>query len=159
MMKAISLASLMLFAALAGCTWVTPSPDAMGASIAVVDAATAAHCQLLTQNQLTVDAKLGVLQRMPADVDHDLETMAINQAASVGANAVAALSPDKDGVQTWGIYKCPAGAKAALSGALTPSRNSSSVRRSSRREAGALAPGSRSSPSGATRGNAGRRRP
>jgi len=119
MMKAISLASLMLFAALAGCTWVTPSPDAMGASIAVVDAATAAHCQLLTQNQLTVDAKLGVLQRMPADVDHDLETMAINQAASVGANAVTALSPDKDGVQTWGIYKCPAGVKAAAAPAAS----------------------------------------
>lgn len=112
-------ASAALGMLVAGCSWVTPNPDAMGADIAVVDASTATHCQLLTQNQLTVDAKLGVLQRMPSDVDHDLQTMAINQAATVGANAVAALSPDKDGVQTWGIYKCPAGVKAAAAPAAT----------------------------------------
>jgi hypothetical protein len=98
---------------------VTPSPEAQGADIAVVDATTATRCQLLTQNQLSVDAKLGVLQRMPTDVEHDLETMAINQAASVGANAVAALSPAKDGVQTWGIYKCPAAVKSAAAPAAT----------------------------------------
>ncbi|HSC47169.1 MAG TPA: DUF4156 domain-containing protein [Gammaproteobacteria bacterium] len=112
-------AALALLAALGGCTWVTPSPEAQGADIAVVDATTAARCQLLTQNQLTVDAKLGVLQRMPTDVEHDLETMAVNQAASVGANAVAALSPAKDGVQTWGIYKCPAGVKSAAAPSAT----------------------------------------
>lgn len=104
----------------AGCTWVTPSPEAQGADIAVVDATTAARCQLLTQNQLSVDAKLGVLQRMPTDVEHDLQTMAINQAASVGANAVAALSPAKDGVQTWGIYKCPASVKSAAAPSVNP---------------------------------------
>jgi hypothetical protein len=118
-MKSAGAATLLGALFVAGCSWVTPSPDAMGADIAVVDATTATHCQLLTQNQLTVDAKLGVLQRMPSDVDHDLQTMAINQAAAVGANAVAALSPDKDGVQTWGIYKCPAGVKAAAAPAAT----------------------------------------
>ena len=107
-MKA-ALPLVLALAALAGCTWVTPNPNAQGADIVVLDAATAPKCQNLAQNQLTVADKLGMLQRMPADVEHDLQTMAINQAANVGANAVAPLSDVKGGTQTWGIYRCPAG--------------------------------------------------
>jgi hypothetical protein len=49
---------------------------------------------------------LGTLQRMPDDVEHDLRTMAINQAATVGADAVAPVSDLKGGVQTWALLRC-----------------------------------------------------
>ncbi len=110
----IALAAL-LATAFGGCTWVTPSPDAQAANIRVLDSTSVAHCQLLTKNQLTVDAKLGVLERDPSDVSHDLQTMAINQAASVGADAVAADGPAKEGKQVWGLYRCGNAATAASS--------------------------------------------
>ena len=115
-MKTLALLSVL---ALAGCTWVTASPDAQGADILVLDKSGLGPCKLLTQNQLTVADKLGMLQRVPADVEHDLQTMAINQAASVGANGVSALSPMSGGTQTWGIYKCPAGMQIITTPAAT----------------------------------------
>jgi|GEM_PF-3688179 len=120
MNKGFRLAPLMLAAALSGCTWVTPNPDALNADIKVLDAAAAAKCQNLTQNQLTVQDKIGGLQRMPTDVEQDLQTTAINQAATVGANAVASLSELKGGTQTWGIYKCPAGTTSASGPTTAP---------------------------------------
>ena len=106
-------------AALAGCTWVTPNPNAMGSTIVTLGNADIPRCQNLVQNQLTVADKLGMLQRMPGDVENDLQTMAINQAASVGANGVSALSTVSGGTQTWGLYKCPAGMKVTAVSAAT----------------------------------------
>lgn len=106
---------LLILLGLAGCTWVTPSPDAQGANILVLYKSALGPCRLLTENQLTVADKLGMLQRVPADVEHDLQTMAINQAASVGANGVSALSDLNGGTQTWGIYKCPPGMQLSAS--------------------------------------------
>lgn len=100
-----------LLAALTGCMWVTPSPEAMNADIAVLDAAGVKNCEQLAANQLTVADHLGGLQRLPEDVEHDLRTMAINQAATVGADRVAPLSELQGGTQTWGIYRCGAASK------------------------------------------------
>jgi hypothetical protein len=96
----------LLLTTLAGCTWVTQSPEALKADVMVVDAAGAAQCQRIAANQLSVADHLGTLQRMPEDVEHDLRTMAINQAATVGADAVAPVSDLKGGVQTWALLRC-----------------------------------------------------
>jgi hypothetical protein len=97
---------LLLSAGLAGCTWVTQSPEALKANIVMVDAAGAAQCQRVATNQLSVADHLGDLQRMPDDVEHDLRTMAINQAATVGADAVAPVSDLKGGTQSWALLRC-----------------------------------------------------
>ncbi|HEY3646079.1 MAG TPA: hypothetical protein VGM16_12140, partial [Gammaproteobacteria bacterium] len=96
----------LLLGTIAGCTWVTQTPEALNANIQVLDKAGAAHCQQLGANEITVNDKLGTLQRMPEDVEHDLRTMAINQAATVGADAVAPLNDLKGGTQTWGLLRC-----------------------------------------------------
>jgi hypothetical protein len=106
----------LLFGLIAGCTWVTPSPEAMNADIQVLDKAGAARCQQLGANEITVNDKLGTLQRMPEDVEHDLRTMAVNQAATVGADAVAPLNELKGGTQTWALLRC----KGAV---VTPAAN------------------------------------
>jgi len=109
----LGFSSLTALALLAGCTWVTQSPEALKANIVVVDAAGATHCQRIATNQLSVADHLGGIQRMPDDVEHDLRTMAINQAATVGGDAVAAVSDLKGGVQTWALLRCEGKVPAA----------------------------------------------
>lgn len=116
------MAALAFLAALTGCTsWVTPSPEAQRAVIAVVTPEAAARCQLLTRNELTVTSKIGSFERMPGDVENDLRTLAINQAASAGGDAVAPLSPVTEGKQIYGIYKCGAAAGAPATAAPSTS--------------------------------------
>ena len=110
-------AAVFLPLTLAGCTWVTPSPEALNADIAVLDANGAKRCQQLGANEITVNDKLGTLQRMPEDVEHDLRTMAINQAATVGADAVAPLTALKGGTQTWALLRCKGGVPASATSA------------------------------------------
>src|SRR5262249_16927759 len=72
-------------ALLAGCTWVTQSPEALQSNVQALDTKDAlVRCEKIAANELKVAYKLGSLQRMPDDVEHDLRTMAINQAATVG---------------------------------------------------------------------------
>lgn len=114
----LSIAALSL---LAGCTWVTQTPEALQSDIQVLDTKDAlVRCEKLAANQLKVADKLGSLQRMPDDVEHDLRTMAINQAATVGANAVAPLTDLKDGVQTWGLFNCKGGPAPAATTSAAP---------------------------------------
>lgn len=113
-----AIASLLL-SLLASCTWVTPSPEAMNADIQVLDKAGAARCQQLGANEITVNDKLGTLNRMPEDVEHDLRTMAVNQAATVGADAVAPLNDLKGGTQTWALLRCKGAAPATASATPT----------------------------------------
>lgn len=108
-----------LFAA--GCTWVTPTPEAQALDVKLMDITAVAHCQLLTDTELTVADKLGKLERMPADVAKDLQTMAINQAAAAGGDAVVARDQPQDGKQSFGLYRClPATASTVPAAATTP---------------------------------------
>ena len=119
-------AASLLLGLLTGCTWVTQSPEAMNADIQVLDKAGAARCQQLGANEITVNDKLGTLQRMPEDVEHDLRTMAINQAATVGADAVAPVNDLKGGTQTWALLRCKGSATAAGAAAPTAAPNAGS---------------------------------
>lgn len=113
MRRTLPFAGIAALALLAGCTWVTQTPEALQANIQVLDGKDALlRCEKIAANELKVATKLGSLQRMPEDVEHDLSTMAINQAATVGADAVAPLSDLKDGVQTWGLFHCKGAAPA-----------------------------------------------
>ena len=104
---AILTAGLLLFCS--GCTWVTVPPAPGAAHVAVLDGEQVAHCQLLSKADLTAGTNLGQFKRLPADVEADLQALAVNQAAEAGADTVAPLTEVKDGHQTFGIYKCGAG--------------------------------------------------
>ncbi len=105
----------------AGCTWVTPTPEAQALNVTVQDAAAVTGCQLLTDTEFTVADKLGKLERMPADVAKDLQTMAINQAAAAGGDAVVARNQPQGGKQTFGLYRCQKPlASAAPEASTTP---------------------------------------
>ena len=109
-------ASLSVLLLLAGCTWVTPTPEARDRDIAVLDTGAAARCQLLTDAELTVADKLGNLERMPADVAKDLQTLAMNQAAAAGGDAIVPRDQPQGGKQHFGLYRCQKTAAAPAPG-------------------------------------------
>ncbi|HEV7165299.1 MAG TPA: hypothetical protein VGO35_07935 [Gammaproteobacteria bacterium] len=112
-MRYLTALGLLAAALMGGCTWVTPSPEAVGKKIAVVNGADVASCKLISRADLSVPEKLGTLQRVPEDMQNDLQTLAKNQAASAGDDTVAPLSNQVGGKQTWGLYMCGPGAASA----------------------------------------------
>ena len=119
-MRSLAIISLVTLAALtAGCTWVTPSPETMGKGIAVVNGVDVAQCRLMSKADLSVPDKLGTLQRLPEDMQNDLQTLAKNQAASAGADTVAPLTTQMGGKQTWGLYICSASGMSAAAPATS----------------------------------------
>jgi len=111
-----SLIVLCCVAALAGC-WVTPSP--VSKNVAVVNGVQVAQCRLVGKADLSVPDKLGTLQRVPDDMENDLQTLAKNQAINAGGDTVAPLSVQDGGKQSWGYYACGPGALAAAAAATT----------------------------------------
>lgn len=89
-----------------GCTWVSVSPQAKQQGVMVLPQDRVASCRLLEKTQVSVVDKFGIIERMPQDVEHDLQNLAMNQAASAGGDTVSPLSPVNNGNQTFGVYKC-----------------------------------------------------
>lgn len=109
------LAAFGLPLALAGC-WVAPTP--VSKNVIVANGTDVAHCRLTGQADLSVPEKLGTLQRVPDDMENDLQTLAKNQAANSGADTVAPLTIQTGGRQVWGFYACMPGTVPAA--AYTP---------------------------------------
>ena len=118
-----ALAASLTAALLGGCSWVGPSTEALHKDIAVLDAGSVGSCRLMTRTDLAVGTKLGNFQRMPADIQHDLQMLAINQAAAAGDDTVSALSPIVDGKQTYGLYVCGQGYVAAPAAGTVPAES------------------------------------
>ena len=119
-MRSLAITSLVALATFAGgCTWVTPSPETVGKKIAVLDGVDVAHCRLMARADLSVPDKLGTLQRVPEDMQNDLQTVAKNQAAAAGDDTVAPLTIQTGGKQTWGLYICGAAAMSAPAASAT----------------------------------------
>ncbi|HET7394944.1 MAG TPA: DUF4156 domain-containing protein [Gammaproteobacteria bacterium] len=105
-MRALNLLAIAVALATSGCTWVSVSSQAQQQGVIALSLDRVANCRLLSQTTVSIANSVGVFQRMPSDVEHDLTNLAINDAAKSGGDTVAALSPVKDGAQTFGIYKC-----------------------------------------------------
>lgn len=104
-----------------GCTWVSVSPQAKHNGVVALSLDRVASCRLLSQTQVSIANNIGVFERMPSDVEHDLTNLAINEAANSGGDTVSALSPAKDGAQTFGIYKCLNNSAQQSGGITVPS--------------------------------------
>lgn len=109
-----------------GCTWVSVSSQAQREGIIALSLDRVSNCRKLSETQVSVANTVGVFKRMPADVEHDLTNLAINEAAKSGGDTVAALTPVKDGSQTFGIYKCLTAGSHSRSGAAAPATSTAS---------------------------------
>lgn len=87
------------------CTWVKPTPQAN--KVHIVGQSNLAGCERLGSVEVSVRSELVFdIQRSPAKVKTELETLARNQAARRGADSVIATTEAKNGTQQFDIYRC-----------------------------------------------------
>lgn len=99
------LAVIFLVGLVAACTWVKPTAEA--SNVHVVGLSNLGGCERIGWVDVAVRSEiLFDIQRSPAKVKTELETLARNQAASRGADSVIATSDVKNGKQTYDMYRC-----------------------------------------------------
>lgn len=99
------LAGVLLLGSMSACTWVKPTPEAN--NVHVVGPSNIGGCERLGWVEVAVRSELLFdIQRSPAKVKTELETLARNQAAKRGADSVMATSNVQNGKQNFDIYRC-----------------------------------------------------
>jgi len=99
-----TIAGMSALAVLSACTWVKPTPE--GEKVAVSDRAGVEHCLREGELIASLKSRVGAFERNPGKVAGELETLARNEAVSMGGDTVVAESEISEGRQTFGIYKC-----------------------------------------------------
>ncbi len=87
-----------------GCTLVPLSPE--GETVRLATEAEVAGCERRGTTTSTVLSRVGLFPRKEAKVREELATLARNEAAEQGANAVVPESAVEDGRRVFGIYAC-----------------------------------------------------
>ena len=96
---------ILLSGLVSACTWVKPTSQAN--NVHVVGQSNLGGCERLGWVEVGVRSELLFdIQRSPAKVKTELETLARNQAAERGADSVIATSEVKNGKQNFDIYRC-----------------------------------------------------
>ena len=86
------------------CTWVKTTPG--GEAVRVAQASEVGDCVRKGEVNVSLKSRVGGFERKPGKVATELATLARNEAATMGANAVVAETPVKDGRQQFGAYQC-----------------------------------------------------
>lgn len=114
-----SLLLLVPVLALGACTWGI-QPDLASRNVHTAWNTSVAQCHQLGKITVSVADHIGPVDRNDIKVRDELEVMARNEAASMGADTVKPLGHPVDGSQAWGAYQCGAsGTGAAPAGAPT----------------------------------------
>ena len=99
----ISIIVMCIAGATLGCTWV-PLTDG-GGSVRIVEASAAADCRKIsTVNSKTTERV--VLARSDRKIREELESLARNEAAVMGGNAIVPIGAVEAGRQSFEIYRC-----------------------------------------------------
>ena len=103
--------SLALVAALSACTFVKMAPGGAQIQVAAQDKGMAA-CEKRGEIEVSVKDRLGPYEREALRVRDELETLARNEAPSLGADTVQPTGEPQDGAQRFLAFRC-SGAQAA----------------------------------------------
>jgi len=95
----------LLLPALSACTWVPLTDEGARVQLRTLEQARA--CEYKSRVMVSVKDKIAGIARNEDKVSGELETLARNEAARVGGNAVTAESEPTDGRQVFLIYHCP----------------------------------------------------
>ena len=90
--------------AFSACTWV--EPDAQGKQIQVAYGKDLGACTLKGKVTVSVRSKVGFYERNDLKVRDELESLARNEAADLGADTIQALAEPIEGEQQFGAYAC-----------------------------------------------------
>lgn len=93
-----------LLGGLAGCTWVDMTPEAE--KVRVVPADRVADCSRVGELSTYTKAKVAGVSRSGGKVREELETLARNEAASIGADTIVAVSDVSEGRREYVAYQC-----------------------------------------------------
>ena len=105
-MRLIRSASLaLLLTALSGCAWVTLDEGADRIRVAL-PAQDLSFCAKAGEIAVSVKDRVGVYQRNALKVRDELESMARNEARSLGADTIQPLADPQDGEQRFAAYRC-----------------------------------------------------
>jgi len=106
MTRFIAIALLLTSLSLGGCTWVKLSEG--GQTVTVVSAV-ADSCKKLGSTTSSTKADLASFDRKSSKVATELETLARNAAADMGADTIVAETEvSESGTRRFGIYRCGA---------------------------------------------------
>jgi hypothetical protein len=88
----------------AGCTWV--EPDEAGKQVQVAYGKNLGACTAKGDITVSVKHKVGLYRRNDLKVRDELESLARNEAARIGADTIQALDEPLMGEQRFGAYDC-----------------------------------------------------
>jgi hypothetical protein len=91
--------------ALSGCSWGIKLNDA-GRQVRTAWNGDVSSCRDLGKVTVSVMDRIGPIDRNDIKVRDELEVMARNEAATMGADTVKPLAEPNGGSQSWGAYKC-----------------------------------------------------
>lgn len=91
-------------ASVLGCTWV-PLTDA-GRSVRTLPASAVAGCEKVGTTRSKTSDRVVIFARTERKVREELESLARNEAADVGGNAIVPIDAVVDGRQSFDIYRC-----------------------------------------------------
>jgi len=92
-----------LFAA--SCTFVPLSQDGEGVAVMTLEEASQ-ECQRLGRTTSKTAHKVWIFPRREKTIEHELESIARNEAPNIGGTAIAPMGKATDGSQLFGIYRC-----------------------------------------------------
>ena len=90
--------------ALSGCTWV--EPDAGGKQIQVAYGKNLSACTSKGDITVSVKHRVGIYRRNDLKVRDELESLARNEAATLGADTIQSQDEPLNGEQRFGAYVC-----------------------------------------------------
>lgn len=100
----ILLASVITLLSAAGCSFVKPDPGAE--AVRLLEENQIAECESRGSVKVSVLDRVIGLDRHQEDVENNLETLARNHAAEVGADTIVPLGPVENGERRYGVYRC-----------------------------------------------------
>ena len=109
----------LLLAALGGCTWVKMAPGAAEVRVARADQ-DLGGCEKRGEVAVSVKDRLGPYERNDLKVRDELETLARNEAPSLGADTIQPKGEPNDGEQRFVGYRCRGSAAVPPAPATRP---------------------------------------
>ena len=105
-MKALSIAVVLTLLATSGCTWVALEQSGSRVRVAAADEALSG-CTFKGDITTTVTNRVVGVERNSIKVADELETLARNEAAALGANVIKPKGPAVAGEQSFTAHQCP----------------------------------------------------
>ena len=107
-MKLIRITSVVIMCTITvptlGCTWVPLTDE--GGKVRILQASAVADCQKIsTVNSKTAD-RVVIFARSDRKVREELESLARNEAADSGGNAIVPIATMANGRQSFDVYRC-----------------------------------------------------